>query len=210
MAKYYSALNTRCRSYIITGMILCIVPGMFFSPEVRAADDDAGIITFTGSVTGETCKISTSNGSDSSNMTLVMPDVAEKDVESATIATGGVGRTLFDIDLSGCASGISTAKISFSSEEFANLTDGTLNNDSSINDAAENVNVVLFNNGNSQTSQVFVGRADDTPQVLTLENGSGVFSFAAAYVPGPQFNASSNQIVPGKIQTSATFNITYY
>lgn len=203
MSKDYSAWYKFSR-------YLCVACGVLSSAGAVAADGDVGIITFTGGVTGETCKISTSNGSQSSNMTLVMPVVAKKDVESATIENGGVGRTPFDIELSGCATGISTAQVSFSSEEFANLTDGTLNNDNTIDDAAQNVNIALFNNGNSQTSQVFIGRPDDTPQVVTLDNGSGVFSFAAAYVPGPQFNAETNQVVPGKIHTNATFSITYY
>ncbi|WP_162785986.1 hypothetical protein [Salmonella enterica] len=63
--------------------------------------------------------------------------MSQKDVESATIENGGVGRTPFDIELSGCATGISGAQVSFSSEEFANLTDGTLNNDTTIDDAAK-------------------------------------------------------------------------
>ncbi|EEG6603811.1 fimbrial protein [Salmonella enterica] len=203
MSKDYSA-------WYKVGCSLCVACAVLSSAGVIAADGDVGIITFTGGVTGETCKISNSTGSQSSNMTLVMPVVAKKDVESATIENGGVGRTPFDIELSGCATGISRAQVSFSSEEFANLTDGTLNNDTTIDDAAKNVNVVLFNNGNSQSSQVFIGRQDDTPQIVTLDNGSGVFSFAAAYVLGPQFNSDSNQIVPGKVHTNATFSITYY
>ncbi|EFE05612.1 fimbrial protein [Citrobacter youngae] len=180
------------------------------SAAVWAGDADVGIITFTGGVTAETCKISTSNGTAASNMTLVMPVVAKDDISAATIDSGGVGRTFFDISLSNCGAGINDAKIAFSSEQFADVTDGTLRNDDTMEGGAKNVNIVLFNNSNSQTSQVIIGRPDDTPQDAILTDSSGSFSFVAAYVPSAQYQSGTNEIVPGKISTNATFSISYY
>lgn len=180
------------------------------SASVIAGDNDVGIITFTGGVTAETCKISTSNGTSASNMTLVMPVVSKADIESATITGGGVGRTFFDIMLSGCGDGINDATIAFSSEQFADVTDGTLHNDDTMDGGAQNVNIALFNNATSQTSQVIVGRPDDTPQDVVLTDSSGTFSFVAAYVPSSHFQSGTNAVVPGKISTNATFSISYY
>lgn len=175
-----------------------------------APGEDAGIITFTGAVSSHTCEITTNNGLDNSNITIDMPVVSVDQVTAATL-TSGVGEKEFELKLSGCDESITKATVSFSSEQFAELSSGTLKNDPALTDGAKNVNIALFNNIESNTGQVKIGLPDDAPQTLTLDatTHSGTFAYKAAYVPSADMDATTNPVTAGKISTETTFVVSY-
>ncbi|ECJ9816631.1 fimbrial protein [Salmonella enterica] len=190
------------------GMAIALSLGIATTVEA-ASTEDAGIITFTGAVSSHTCEITTNNGIDSSNITIDMPVVSVDQVSGATL-TSGVGEKEFEIKLTGCDDAITKATVSFSSEQFAELSSGTLKNDPGLSDGAKNVNIALFNNVESNTNQVKIGLPDDAPQSLTLDaNHSGTFAYKAAYVPSADMDATNNPVAAGKVSTEATFVVSY-
>lgn len=190
------------------GVVIALLLGTTFMAEA-ASGEDAGIITFTGAVSSHTCEITTNNGIDSSNITIQMPVVSVDQVSAATL-TSGVGEKEFEIQLSGCDETITSAQIAFSSEQFAELSSGTLKNDPALADGAKNVNIAIFNNVESNTAQVKIGLSEDVPQLLTLDtNDSGTFAYKAAYVPSADMDPTNNPVVAGKVSTEATFVVSY-
>jgi len=184
------------------------VMGIF---SANAADDDLGLITFDGAVSGETCKMTTNNGIDAHNVTITMLTVSKSLVEGTTIAAGGVGSTTFDLKLTDCDPTLSKAHIAFTSQQFADLTTGTLKADPSVTGAAKNVNIALYNNGNGNTDQVIIGdpAGQGTQEVDLGTTHGGVFGFRAAYVPSADFDIANNPVAPGKVNANATFTLSY-
>ncbi|AYN27521.1 MULTISPECIES: fimbrial protein [Buttiauxella] len=170
---------------------------------------DLGLITLDGAVTGTTCKITTNNGIDASNVTISMPVVTKAAVEGSTLVAGGVGSKEFELMLNECEESLTKATISFSSQQFAELSNGTLKPDSTVSGAAQNVSVALFNNASGNVTQVKIGDPTDVSQVVTLDAGRGVFAYRAAYVPSADWNVASNPVVPGKVNTNVTFTMAY-
>lgn len=173
-----------------------------------ASASDTGLITFDGAVTDATCTLTTSNGLDSSNITLSMPVVKKAEVSSATIASGGVGSKEFEFLLNDCPEALTAAVITFSSQQFAELSNGTLKVDPTLSGAAQNVSIALFNNTADNKSQVKIGDPSDIPQTVALAAGSGRFAYKAAYVPSADWSVTNN-VISGKVSTNATFTLSY-
>jgi type 1 fimbria pilin len=169
------------------------------------ADTDLGLITFDGAVSDTTCKVTTNNGLDAHNVTISMPVVTKNAVVDGTAATKE-----FELKLSECDPALTKAAISFTSQQFAELSTGTLKPDATVSGAAENVNIALFNNGNGTTEQVKIGDPADASQELDLSaTNGGVFAYVAKYVPSADMDATNNPIIAGKVNTNATFTMTY-
>ena len=169
------------------------------------AATDLGLITFDGAVTDTTCKVTTNNGLDAHNVTISMPVVTK-----ASVLDGTAASKEFELKLSECGTTLTAAKISFTSQQFAELSTGTLKPDATVSGAAENVNIALFNNGNGSTNQVKIGDPADASQELDLsETNGGVFAYKAKYVPSADMNATSNPIIAGKVNTNTTFTLAY-
>ncbi|EBD4389287.1 fimbrial protein [Salmonella enterica] len=193
-------------------VLLALVITSSVTGSCMASSNDSGMITFTGSVNAHTCDITTNNGLDTTNVTLSMPVVTAEDITNTSLANGGVGEKEFELMLNcDAASGLTSAAISFSSPQFAELSSGTLKNDPSLSDGAKNVNVALFNNGNGNSSQVLIGRPDDVGQTITMDdtNHGGVFAYKAVYVPSADMDATANPVVAGSVSTNATFTVSY-
>lgn len=170
--------------------------------------DDLGLITFDGAVTDTTCQVTTDNGVDASNVTISLPVVKKSDVEGTTIAEG-VGSKNFELHLSGCPDTEKSASAVFTSTQFADLSNGTLQPDPSVSGAATNVALALYNNSTSDTSQIKVGLPDNNTQVATITNGEADLSYRVAYVPGANWDATTNPVTAGKVSSNATFTLTY-
>jgi len=169
------------------------------------AATDLGLITFDGAVSDTTCKVTTNNGLDAHNVTVSMPVVTKSAVIDGTAATKE-----FELKLSECDTTLTKAAISFTSQQFAELSTGTLKPDTTVSGAAENVNIALFNNGNGTTDQVKIGDPADASQELDLSaTNGGVFAYVAKYVPSADMDATSKPIIAGKVNTNATFTMTY-
>jgi type 1 fimbria pilin len=169
------------------------------------AGSDVGLITFDGAVTDTTCKITTNNGVEANNITISLPVVKKADVEAATLETRGVGAKEFELKLTECDSTLSKASASFTSQQFAELTNGTLKADPSVAGAAQNVSLALFNNAPGNQTQVKVGSPEPASQVTALTDGAGSLAFMVSYVP----SADQNPIVSGKVSSNATFTMSY-
>lgn len=171
--------------------------------SVQAAD--MGLITFDGAVSDTTCQITTNNGLDAHNVTVSMPAVT-----AASVMDGTAESKEFELSLSACDTQLTSAKITFTSQQFAELTSGTLKPDATVSGAAKNVNIALFNNGNGSTSQVKIGDPSDVSQEIDLTGtNGGVFSYVAKYLPSADMDVSTNPIVAGKVNTNATFTLSY-
>lgn len=106
------------------------------SVSVMAEDEiptgtDVGLITFDGAVTDTTCKITTNNGVDANNVTITMPVVKKADLELATI-DAGIGSKEFELHLTDCPTTLTKASATFTSQQFADLTNGTLKADPTV------------------------------------------------------------------------------
>ncbi|PBI81993.1 MULTISPECIES: fimbrial protein [Rahnella] len=178
----------------------------FGSLSAQAAD--IGLITFDGAVSDTTCEITTNNGIAANNVTISMPVVTKAAVDATTLAAGGVGAKEFELMLNDCGESVTKATVSFSSQQFAELSNGTLKPDSTVSGSAQNVSVALYNNTTTNVNQVLVGDPTDVPQSVTLADGRGVFAYKAAYVPSADWS-ESNSVHAGKVNTNVTFTMAY-
>lgn len=198
-----------CKKTISLVILSCLCGSSAYAEDpVTPPGNDVGLITIDGAVTDTTCKISSSNGMDSNNVTISMPVVKKSDVEASTLSGGGAGAKNFELMLSDC-SGVTKANIQFTSQQFADLENGTLRNDPTISGAAKNVSLALFNNATGDTSQVLIGEPTDVSQQVDLTAGSGTFSYKIVYVPSSDWDATANPIVAGKVESNMTFTLVY-
>ncbi|OJA84455.1 fimbrial protein [Burkholderia ubonensis] len=154
------------------------------------ADTTAGDakITFTGSISAQTCKIS--------DQTVTLPTAA---VGNLTTAGNTSGQTAFQIKVSGCAPGADDAKnvgVEFSSDgtNFDNAT-GTLKNQGK----AANVNIQVLNKDYSP-----IAFDDPTKVQYAAINGDGnaTLPFYARYY-------ATGAAGPGDVNTYASVTLTY-
>ena len=178
----------------------------FASLSAHAAD--IGLITFDGAVSDTTCEITTNNGIAANNVTISMPVVTKAAVDGTTLAAGGVGAKEFELLLNDCPEAYKSATVSFSSQQFAELSNGTLKPDPTVSGSAQNVSVALYNNTTTNVKQVLIGDPTDVPQEATLTKGRGVFAYKAAYVPSADWTAT-NSVQAGKVNTNVTFTMAY-
>lgn len=172
------------------------------------ADTDVGLLTFDGAVTDTTCTITTNNGVGANNVTIKMPVVKKADVEKTTVDTG-VGSKEFELHFSDCPTTFTKASATFTSQQFAELSNGTLKADPTESGHAENVSLALFNNSTSDTDRIQVGLPGNNTQIAALTNGEGTLAFRVAYVPSADWVSGTNDIVAGKVTSNATFTMTY-
>lgn len=181
---------------------------IFALGSASAFADDIGLITFDGAVTDTTCTITTNNGVDANNVTITMPVVKKIDVEGTTI-DAGVGSKEFELKLTGCPTTLTKASATFTSQQFAELSNGTLKTDPSVTGHADNVSLALFNNSTSNTDRIQVGLPANNTQIAALEEGVGVLAYRVVYVPSADWVKGTNDITAGKVSSNATFTMTY-
>lgn len=181
---------------------------VFALGSASAFADDIGLITFDGAVTDTTCVITTNNGVNANNVTISMPVVKKGDVEGTTI-DAGVGSKEFELHLSDCPDSLKKASATFTSQQFAELSNGTLKTDPSVTGHAENVSLALFNNTTTATDRIQVGLPANNTQAATLTSGEGVLAFRVAYVPSADWVSGTNDITAGKVTSNATFTMSY-
>ncbi len=181
---------------------------LFALGSISAIAADIGVITFDGAVTDTTCKITTNNGLDANNVTLTMPVVTKADVEAATIDTG-VGSKEFELHLSDCPTEQLSASVTFTSQQYADLTNGTLKADPSVAGHADNVNLALYDNSTTSSARIKVGQPGEATQKATLTAGEGTLAYRVAYVPSADWVKGTNDITAGKVSSNVTFTMNY-
>lgn len=77
-----------------------------------------------------------------------------------------------------------------------------------LQDAAANVNLVLSNNGNSNTDQVKVDQTNNT-QIATVTNGIGNLFYRVAYTQGQGWDTTNNPVTAGTVQAQVAFTVIY-
>ena len=179
----------------------------FAEDTVTTIGNDVGLITFDGAVSDTTCTITTNNGINANNVTISMPVVKKSEVEGTSV-DAGVGSKEFELHLSSCPDTLTKAS-TFTSQQFAELSNGTLKTDPSVTGHADNVSLALFNNSTTDTSRIQVGLPNNNTQVATLKGGEGVLAYRVAYVPGADWVKGTNDITAGKVTSNATFTMSY-
>ena len=176
------------------------------SVSVMAAD--VGLITFDGAVTDTTCVITTNNGVEANNVTVTLPVVKVADVAGTTVDKG-VGSKEFELHLSECPEGKTKASATFTSQQFAELSNGTLKGDPTVAGHADNVSLALYNNTTASSDRILIGQPDNNTQVATLTSGEGSLAFRVAYVPSADWVKGTNDIASGKVSSNVTFTMSY-
>lgn len=176
--------------------------------SLSAQAADIGLITFDGAVTDTTCTITTNNGVDANNVTISLPVVKKSDVEGTTIDKG-VGEKEFELKLSSCPDGLSTATATFTSQQFADLTNGTLKSDTTVAGHANNVNLAIYNNASADKTRIIIGLAGNNTQAADISTGEGTLSYRVAYVPSADWVKGTTDISSGSVSSNVTFTMTY-
>ena len=188
--------------------ILATSVAVFTSGAVSAIAADVGVITFDGAVTDTTCKVTTNNGLDANNVSLTLPVVKKADVEATAVDTG-VGSKEFELHLSDCPTDQQSASATFTSQQYADLTNGTLKADPTVAGHAENVSLALYNNGAGSTDRIKVGQPGEATQKATLAAGEGTLAYRVAYVPSADWVKGSKDITAGTVSSNVTFTLSY-
>ncbi|MDR9889408.1 fimbrial protein [Pseudenterobacter timonensis] len=176
--------------------------------SISAMASDVGLITFDGAVTDTTCVITSNNGVDANNVTLTLPVVKKADVEGTTV-DAGVGSKDFELHLSKCPETLTKASATFTSQQFAELSNGTLKADPTVAGHAKNVALALYNNSSTSTDRIKVGQPSNNTQKATLSAGTGTLAYRVAYVPAANWVATTNPVTAGKVSSNVTFTMTY-
>ncbi|MFS9770515.1 fimbrial protein [Enterobacter chuandaensis] len=176
--------------------------------SVSAMAADVGLITFDGAVTDTTCVITTNNGVEANNVTVTLPVVKVSDVEGTTVDKG-VGSKEFELHLSECPDTLTKATATFSSQQFAELTNGTLKADPTVAGHADNVSLALYNNTSASSDRVLIGQPGNDTQEATLTSGEGILAYRVAYVPSADWVKGTNDVSSGKVSSNVTFTMNY-
>lgn len=188
--------------------VLATTVAVMVMGSVSAMAADVGLITFDGAVTDTTCVITTNNGIDTNNVTVTLPVVKKVDVEKTTVDTG-VGSKEFELHMSQCPDNLSKASATFTSQQFADLTNGTLKADPTVAGHASNVSLALYNNSTANSDRIMVGQPANNTQVATLTAGEGKLAYRVAYVPAATWVQGTNDVTSGKVSSNVTFTMTY-
>lgn len=188
--------------------ILATAVAVMAMGSVSVMAEDVGLITFDGAVTDTTCVITTNNGVNANNVTITMPVVKKADVEATTVDTG-IGSKEFELHLSQCPDTLTKASATFTSQQFAELSNGTLKADATVAGHANNVGLALFNNSTTSFDRIKVGQPGNNTQKATLTAGEGVLAYRVAYVPAASWVAATNPVTAGKVSSNATFTMSY-
>lgn len=176
--------------------------------SLSAQAADIGLITFDGAVTDTTCTITTNNGFDANDVTIPLPVVKKSDVEGTTIDKG-VGEKEFELKLSNCPDGLTKASAVFTSQQFADLSNGTLKSNPAVSGHANNVNLALYNNTSADKTRINIGLADNNSQAADISTGEGTLAYRVAYVPSADWVKGTTDITSGSVSSTATFTMTY-
>lgn len=178
-----------------------------------AADSDTGTITFHGMVSNNTCQISLDqkidqNGND---FDVTLDTVYVKDFANALGTTSTLGEKKFSLSLTGCDTAtVKDASAQFSSWAGSSSTEGgLLVPPSNSQGSAQNVNLVLSNDGNSATDQIKVDQTNNTQKATVDATGAANLYYRVAYTQGQNWDAAANPVTVGTVQAQVAFTMIY-
>lgn len=178
-----------------------------------AATPDTGTITFHGMVSNNTCQVSLDQKIDQSgnDFDVTLDTVFVKDFANALGASSTLGEKKFNLSLTGC----DPDTIKKASAQFKSWA-GTTSSDSDLlippsnaEGAAQNVNLVLSNDGNSATDQIKIDQTNNTQKVTIDGAGTGNLYYKVAYTQGQKWDATNSPVSAGTVQAQVAFTMIY-
>jgi major type 1 subunit fimbrin (pilin) len=166
--------------------ILAIAAVAALSQAAQASD---GTITFTGQLNTATCTI-TGGG----NQTVTLPTLS---TAALTSAGATAGDTLFNIAVTGCTAGLTTANAYFEAGGNIDTATGRLKNTAATN----NVQIQLLNGSGTVVNLAGVAGSQNTA-AATLTSGAGTQSFIARYY-------ATGATTAGAVASSVTYSMVY-
>lgn len=160
-----------------------------------------GTITFNGSVVSKTCTLS------EANKQVKLPEVSHDQ-----LLNGPAGKTVFDIKLDNCA----IPQDKFVTLQFNPTKDSVTSDGLLLNTAkGEYVSNVLLQLNDSNNKKIdlqpvnaevpnIVGEINGVKDISLKSLGEVAYSFSIEYVKN-----SSEQIIPGKVEATLPFTISY-
>ncbi|BDI39721.1 fimbrial protein [Escherichia coli] len=166
---------------------------------------DGGQLDFSGLVSDNTCALHVNGGAQDGQITLQTATTAEVN-GAGVVKTADVGAKpeAFSIAIDCSGDPKNNASLSMGSVFFSN-SQGTLNNDLSISQAATGVAIAIHYLTNATTyQQVKVNDSTDVKN-LVFTNGKAVYNFKASYVK----QAATVDATAGYVKSNATYTVTY-
>ncbi|EIQ4531168.1 fimbrial protein [Escherichia coli] len=198
--------------FALSGLMLAMVAG------TASADMDGGQLNISGLVVDNTCETRVDGGNKDGLILLQTATVGEIDAGVLNDTVGAKAKP-FSITVGAKAKPFSitvdcskanpnpgsTAKMTFGSVFFGN-SKGTLNNDMSINNPSDGVNIALHNIDGSTIKQVQINNPGDVyTKALDATTKSAVYDFKASYVRA----VADQTATAGYVKTNTAYTITY-
>uniref|UniRef100_UPI00388F7612 fimbrial protein n=1 Tax=Citrobacter portucalensis TaxID=1639133 RepID=UPI00388F7612 len=122
-----------------------------------------------------------------------------------------LGEKQFTLNLSECDNAtVKDASAQFDSWGGSSSTSGgLLVPPANLQGAAENVNLVLANNGNGATDLIKVDQTNNTQKATISADGTGDLFYRVAYTQGQKWNADSSPVTAGTVQAQVAFTVIY-
>ncbi|EFU6990617.1 fimbrial protein [Salmonella enterica subsp. enterica serovar Agbeni] len=181
--------------------------------SAMASNSDTGTITFHGLVSNNTCKISLDNkiDQDGNDFDVNLDTVFVKNFANALGENSTLGEKQFALNLSECDNAtVKNASAQFDSWGGSSSTSGgLLVPPTNLQGAAENVNLVLSNNGNGATDLIKVDQTNNTQKATISADGTGDLFYRVAYTQGQKWNAESSPVTAGTVQAQVAFTVVY-
>lgn len=181
--------------------------------SAMASNSDTGTITFHGLVSNNTCKISLDNkiDQDGNDFDVTLDTVFVKNFATALGNDSTLGEKQFALNLSECDNAtVKDASAQFDSWGGSSSTSGgLLVPPTNLQGAAENVNLVLSNNGNGATDLIKVDQTNNTQKATISADGTGDLFYRVAYTQGQKWNAESSPVTAGTVQAQVAFTVVY-
>lgn len=188
-------------SFALSSLMLAIVA------STASANINSSQLNISSLVVNNTCKTRV-NSSNKNSLILLQTATVSKINASVLNNTVGAKAKPFSITVN-CSKAnpnpSSTAKITFSSVFFSN-SKKTLNNNMSINNPSNSVNIALHNINSSTIKQVQINNPSNVyTKALNATTKSAVYNFKASYV-----RAVANQTATASyVKTNTAYTITY-
>ncbi|WP_058914244.1 fimbrial protein [Entomohabitans teleogrylli] len=176
------------RHLLATAMAFTLVSG--------SAVADTGTINFSGLITGTTCNVDISGSG--ANATVTLPTVSADSLNGATKTNG---KTRFTLGLSGCTTGLTSAKAYFSGGNTVDNATGRLKN--TDNTGADFVSLQLRDGSND--SVIVVGDASQhttTTGYVDISSGNATLPYFVEYY-------AEGVATAGLVASQVTYNLIY-
>lgn len=166
--------------------------GAFASSAFASATDGKGTITFNGQLTDNTCTIA----SNDVNKTVTLPTIS-----TVSLARAGdvAGATMFDINVSGCSTGVTQVAAHFETTNLDQPSRGAKNTYAGTSsDPAATLVAVQMLDGDGTTALNLGTKGSP----VTVTNGAAKMYYGGRYY-------ANGQTTAGKVQAVVSYTLAY-